>query len=226
MAPRPRIASVSVASAAAIGLIVTIGVAPPATAEPCTGAAAAAQPPAAPNARATPSLPGPNGRPIGHKPPNANERAPLPKLGQLPRAILNALTPNSARVRQQAGVAPPPIPPGAGQPPPNAAPASSGCSRGSAAPRAGATAWNIARRLGDRTGEPERHHPTIRDHRDRPRDHVGQRRSRQQSGAHGLRRHERLLQRPRQAMAVQHAVQNPRPCSGQNNQRAEWRGLQ
>jgi hypothetical protein len=122
MAPRPRIASVSVASAAAIGLIVTIGVAPPATAEPCTGAAAAAQPPAAPNARATPSLPGPNGRPIGHKPPNANERAPLPKLGQLPRAILNALTPNSARVRQQAGVAPPPIPPGAGQPPPNAAP--------------------------------------------------------------------------------------------------------
>ena len=122
MAPRPRIASVSVASAAAIGLIVTIGVAPPATAEPCTGAAAAAQPPAAPNARATPSLPGPNGRPIGHKPPNANERAPLPKLGQLPLALLNALTPNSARVRQQAGVAPPPTPPGAGQPPPNATP--------------------------------------------------------------------------------------------------------
>ena len=112
MSPCPRIASVSVASAAAIGLVVAIGVAPPAAAEPCTGAAAAAQPPAAPNAAATPALPGLNGPPIGHKPRKANDNAPLPNLGRLSRSILNAFTPpKSARVQQQAGVAPPPIPP-------------------------------------------------------------------------------------------------------------------
>jgi hypothetical protein len=112
MSPRPRIGSASVASAAAIGLTVAIGVVPPAAAEPCTGAAAAAQPPAAPNARATPALPGLNGPPIGHKPRNATDGAPLPKLGQLPRAVLNALTPNAGRVQQQAGVTPPaPNPP-------------------------------------------------------------------------------------------------------------------
>ena len=117
MPPRPRIASMSVASAAAIGLSVAIGVAPPAFGEPCTGAAAAAQPPAAPPP--IPSLPSsPGGLPTGHRPPNTNERAPLPRLGQLPLAILNALTPRSARVRQQAGVMPSPIPPGTGNPPP------------------------------------------------------------------------------------------------------------
>src|ERR1700694_3045994 len=120
MSPRPRIASVSVASAAAIGLSVAIGVAPPATAEPCTGAAAAATPPAAPNAGATPSLPGLNRLPLGHKPPNANEHAPLPSLGRLPLAILNALTPHSGRLQQQAAVIPSPNPGTGNQPPPNA----------------------------------------------------------------------------------------------------------
>jgi hypothetical protein len=116
MSPRPRIASVSAASAAVIGLSVAIGVAPPATAEPCTGAAAAAQPPAGP------TLPSSGGLPIGHRPPNANARAPLPKLGLLPAAILNAFVPHSARVQQQAAVVPAPTPPGtANQPPPNAA---------------------------------------------------------------------------------------------------------
>src|ERR1700682_2497437 len=116
MSPRPRIASVSAASAAVIGLSVAIGVAPPATAEPCTGAAAAATPPAGP------TLPSSGGLPIGHRPPNANARAPLPKLGLLPAAILNAFVPHSARVQQQAAVVPAPTPPGtANQPPPNAA---------------------------------------------------------------------------------------------------------
>ncbi len=110
MSPRPRIASMSTASAVVIGLA-GIGVAPPATAEPCTGAAAEAQPPAAPNTGVTPELPGLNGPPIGHKPRNANERAPLPNLGRLSRTILNAFSPQSARVQQQAGVAPPPVPP-------------------------------------------------------------------------------------------------------------------
>ena len=63
------------ALAAAIGLSVAIGVAPPATADPCTGAAAAAQAPA--NATATPAFPSTGGLPTGHRPPGANARAPL-----------------------------------------------------------------------------------------------------------------------------------------------------
>ncbi|HXS23019.1 MAG TPA: DUF4185 domain-containing protein, partial [Gemmatimonadales bacterium] len=110
MPPRFRIASVSVASAAAIGLIVPVAivVSPPAFAEPCQGPAAGAQPTASQNVK----LPSPSARqlvPIGHKPAGANEAAPLPKLGLLPR-ILNALTPRSAQVQQQAAVAPTPNP--------------------------------------------------------------------------------------------------------------------
>jgi hypothetical protein len=111
------------ASAAAIGLCVVIGIAPPVSAEPCTGAAAAAQPPDAPSE--TPSLPSSSdGRPIGQRPSNANERAPLPRLGQLPSRILGSLAPRSAQVEQQAAVAPSPTPPGAAaQTVPDAAPA-------------------------------------------------------------------------------------------------------
>ena len=114
MSPRLRFASISVASAAAVGLCVAIGVAPPATAEPCTGEAAAAQPDVTP----TRTLPAAGGLPTGHRPPNANTRAPLPRLGQIPSAILNALTPRSARVQQQAEVVPPAPAP---QPVPDAA---------------------------------------------------------------------------------------------------------
>jgi hypothetical protein len=124
MSPRPRITSISVASAAALGLCVAIGVAPTATAEPCTGPAAAAQPDVAPTP--TQPLPAAGGLPTGHRPPNANARAPLPKLGLLPAAILKALVPNSGRVQQQAAVAPSPTPPAAAnqqpaQPVPDAA---------------------------------------------------------------------------------------------------------
>ena len=127
MSPRLRFASISVALTAAVALCVAIGVAPPATAEPCTGEAAAAQPDVAP----TRSLPAAGGLPTGHRPPNANARAPLPRLGQIPSAILNALSPRSARVQQQAAVEPsptPPVaanqqPPAAAQPVPEAAPA-------------------------------------------------------------------------------------------------------
>jgi len=128
MSPRLRFASISVASAAAIGLCVATGVAPPAAAEPCTGEAAA-QPAPAPSA--TQPLAPAGGLPTGHRPPNANARAPLPKLGQIPAAILKALTPQAARVQQQAAVEPsptPPVaanqqPPAAAQPVPEAAPA-------------------------------------------------------------------------------------------------------
>ncbi|HKP43980.1 MAG TPA: DUF4185 domain-containing protein [Mycobacterium sp.] len=120
MSPRLPTASVSVASAAVLVLCVAIGVAPPATAEPCQGAAAAAQPPA--ESAATPDLPSSsNRRPIGQRPRNANEGAPLPRLGQVPSALLHALSPQTGRVQQQAAVAPSPTPPGAGnQQPPNA----------------------------------------------------------------------------------------------------------
>jgi hypothetical protein len=122
MSPRPQIASV--ASAAAIGLVVAIGTAPPATAEPCEGAAAAAQPlPSQAVEIPTPSKLAPFNRPIGHKPVGANDKAPLPRLGQLPLAILKAFIPRSAQVQQQAGVVPPPNPAGNQQPPNAAQPA-------------------------------------------------------------------------------------------------------
>ncbi len=50
----------------------------------------------------------------------ANDQAPLPRLGQLPLAILKALIPNTGQVRQRAAVVPAPNPGGA-QPVPNAA---------------------------------------------------------------------------------------------------------
>ena len=56
MPPRHLIASISVVSATA--LTVAIGVAPAAFAQPCSGAAAAIQPPAASNTGETPDLPG------------------------------------------------------------------------------------------------------------------------------------------------------------------------
>jgi len=93
----------SIALASATVLTAAIAVAPPASAEPCTGAAAAIQPPAAPNAEQTPELPGLNRRPIGQRPRGANEDAPLPRLGQLPRP--------RGQVQQQAAVVPPPQPP-------------------------------------------------------------------------------------------------------------------
>ncbi|HZA12580.1 DUF4185 domain-containing protein [Mycobacterium sp.] len=116
MSAIPRIASVSVASAAAIGLV-AIGVAPPAFADLCNSD------PPPPNAAAAPNdgvpTPPPSHLPIGRKPLGANEHAALPKLGPLISAFLNP-TRNSARLHNQAAVVPGPTPPGAGnQQPPN-----------------------------------------------------------------------------------------------------------
>src|ERR1700712_106509 len=130
MSPRRRTASASVATAAVIGLCAVVGVAPPANAEPCEGAAAAPQPlPGQAFQIPSPSGISPFNRPIGHKPAGANDAAPLPKLGLLP-ALLKALTPPAAPVQQQAGVVPSPRPGGtttqpsvAAQPAPVAAPA-------------------------------------------------------------------------------------------------------
>ncbi len=121
MSPRPRIPSLSVASALVLGLCVATGVAAPASAEPCEGAAAQAQP--LPNQAfqiPKPSAIAPFDRPIGHKPVGANDQAPLPKLGEL----IKALIPNSSQVQKQAAVVPAPKPAtGTTQPPVAAQPA-------------------------------------------------------------------------------------------------------
>jgi D-arabinan endo alpha-(1,5)-arabinofuranosidase len=101
MAPR-RIASLSVASATALSVV--FGIAPPAFAAPCTGAAAAVQPPRASNTGETPDLPG-DGRPRGQRPTGTNDGAALPSLGQIPG--LSQL----GQVEQQAAVVPDPAQP-------------------------------------------------------------------------------------------------------------------
>jgi len=121
-----RIASVSAVSAAATGLIVPLGVAPPAAAAPCAQTVPAAAPnilaPTAPVPRPVEHLP------IGRKPIDADDRAPLPRLGPLPG---DPGSPNSAPLQDQGAVIPWPNPPGMGnqqvpnaiQQSPNAAPA-------------------------------------------------------------------------------------------------------
>jgi hypothetical protein len=112
MSPRRRIASAAVASAATLGLCIAVGVTPLANAEPCEGAAAAAQPlPTQAFEIPSPSGISPLDRPIGHKPAGSNDAAPLPKPGLLP-ALIKALTPppQAAPVQQQAAVVPTPRP--------------------------------------------------------------------------------------------------------------------
>ncbi|CAN5662395.1 hypothetical protein BH09ACT7_BH09ACT7_44980 [soil metagenome] len=124
MSTRRRIAPL-LASTSLVVFSVAIGAAPSASAEPCEGAAAA-QPAGANSAELpSPSALSPFNRQTGHKPAGANDQAPLPRLGQLPLAILKALTPRSAAVQQQAAVAPSPTPGGtaAQQPAPVAQPA-------------------------------------------------------------------------------------------------------
>ncbi|MGY4712904.1 DUF4185 domain-containing protein [Mycolicibacterium sp. CBM1] len=107
MTPRPRLPALSMASALVLGLCVATGIAPPASAEPCEGAAAEAQP--LPNQAfqiPKPSAIAPFDRPIGHKPVGANDQAPLPKLGEL----IKALIPSSNQVQKQAAVSPSPKP--------------------------------------------------------------------------------------------------------------------
>jgi hypothetical protein len=125
MSPRQRIASLTMASVSVVGLCVAI--APQANAEPCTGAAAAAQP--LPNQRfqiPSPSRIAPFNRPLGHRPTGANDAAPLPRLGQLPLAIMKALIPPPmGQVNKSAAVAPVPKPgvPAAAAPAPAPVPA-------------------------------------------------------------------------------------------------------
>ena len=85
-----------------LGLCATVGVAPPASADPCEGASAAATP--LPNQAfqiPNPSRIAPFDRPIGHKPAGANDAAPLPKLGELLKSLL------PGQVQKQAAVVTP-----------------------------------------------------------------------------------------------------------------------
>lgn len=92
--------------------------APPASAEGCEGYAAEAQPLPGQNVE----IPNPGkftfGLPSGHRPAGANDKAPLPNLGQI---LARALTPKSAAVQQQAAVVPAPKPNAATVPAPVAA---------------------------------------------------------------------------------------------------------
>lgn len=118
-----RIVSVSVVSAAAIGLV-QIDLAAPAIAATCNSPEANVDPPpAAPVVppTVTPQRPRPQ-LPSGRRPRGTNERAPLPRLGPLISALLNPGSKYSAPLQHQAGVVPPaPNPPQPGiQTPPNA----------------------------------------------------------------------------------------------------------
>ncbi|MDD4867345.1 MAG: DUF4185 domain-containing protein, partial [Mycobacterium sp.] len=132
MSANLRSVSLSMASAAAIGLTVAIGSAPMASATPCGPGEANVAPPTAP-----PTMPAPGPvvqPPTGRRPAHTNDHAPLPKLGPLISSLLKPATPGTryaAPIQPQAGVVPPgPNPPAPGNPPapnatqpaPNAAP--------------------------------------------------------------------------------------------------------
>lgn len=118
MSPRHLIASLSAVSATV--LTVAIGVAPTAFAQPCSGAAAAIQPPASSNSGETPDLPG-DGRPRGQRPTGANEGAALPSLGQVQGASRYeqqaAVVPDAAQPVPDANPVAPPAPPPPPAPP-------------------------------------------------------------------------------------------------------------
>jgi hypothetical protein len=78
--------------------------APPASAEGCSGAAAQAQPlPGQDVQIPSPGKIAPLSRPIGHKPVGANDKAPLPNIGQI---LAQVLKPTAAAVQQQGAVVP------------------------------------------------------------------------------------------------------------------------
>ncbi|RWA15481.1 hypothetical protein MBRU_10550 [Mycolicibacterium brumae DSM 44177] len=92
---------------AVLGLHSVVGLTPTAVADPCTGTVANAQPPQ-PMPRADTG--GNMQPPTGHRPPNANSSAPLPRLGELSRSLISAFNPNAARQQAQVNPAPRPAP--------------------------------------------------------------------------------------------------------------------
>lgn len=207
-----RSVSLSMASAAAVGFVLVVGPAPTAHATPCGAPRQTSTLP--PRSRRCPRLSRSCSRRLGAGPVTRMTSAPLPRLGPLISSLLagdagaalpapvhpraEGPTPGpgpSAPLQQQAEVLPPaPNPPAPAVPQlPNANPL-----RPNAAPvpqpqRAGPAASvdrgrpDVPRRLGHRAGRPQQNAATFRHLRHRPRDCLGQRRSRQPPGADGLR---------------------------------------
>ena len=146
---------------------------------------------------------------------------PGPAVALDPQRVHAAVRTGAAASRACAAArAPHPVPDAAAiaQPaPPRAAPGPAPAPAPGPPPGTSLVGWVTGPR------QPERHHQALRDHRDRPRNHVGQRRSREQPGADGVRRHHRLLQRARQAVAVQHDVPHQRPRAVEDGQHPERR---
>ncbi|HEU4361530.1 MAG TPA: DUF4185 domain-containing protein [Mycobacterium sp.] len=118
MSTMRRILSASMVSAVALGLVVATDLAPSAIAATCNAPEANADPP--PGSPSTPA----GQLPTGRRPGGAVATAPLPKLGPLISALIQAGTPQAAApVQQQAAVTPGTAnSPGAeAQPAPNAA---------------------------------------------------------------------------------------------------------
>lgn len=86
-----RSVSLSMASAAAVGLVYVVGPAPSANATPCGAPEANVEPPAAP-----PAMPAPQPvvqPPTGRRPSHTNDQAPLPRLGPLISSFLKPAVP-------------------------------------------------------------------------------------------------------------------------------------
>lgn len=119
-----EIITVVTASAAATGLIVAVGFAPPANAMPCSMPEANVPPPAVP-----PTMPAPAPiiqPPTGRRPPNANDHAPMPALGPLIASLFKPPAPStrhSAPLKRQiqAETIPPGPNPAVPEQPPNTA---------------------------------------------------------------------------------------------------------
>ncbi|MUM05826.1 MULTISPECIES: DUF4185 domain-containing protein [unclassified Mycolicibacterium] len=89
MSPRPRLASLVLTTAVVCGGAVYV--APLAVAEPCPGAAGGG---------------GVMSPPMGHRPGNANDKAPLPNLGRLSRSLIGAIAQGTGTLQQQAAAVP------------------------------------------------------------------------------------------------------------------------
>ena len=222
MSPRPRIASLSVASMTVLGLSVAIGVAPPATAEPCEGAAGSAT--SLPHAFEIPSLSRlapPTGR-SGTSPPartthrrspnwvcpHSSRRSPASALRASATAGRGGSKPNpNGTAAQQTQQAPAAAQPAAAPVPVPANPVGTsivGWVTGPDSPNQTIQRFAITGTdLGIMwdNGDPANHQVLM-----------------------ASRRHQRLPRHSRQAMAVQRAVPQPRRVAVEHGRRARWRG--
>ena len=190
-----RLAPVSVASVAAMGLIAPVVVAPPAAAAPCAQAASAAPASSVSGAAGGGDAAGRTRADRAHAP-RRTEPGNAVRTGSAPSRGLRPDSDGCSELRADAtargGAALCPRPPGAAaqQVPQPHRPDDRGPCRGDCGPD------DNDRQLGGWTQQPEQHIRTLRHLGRRSRDYVGQRPNRRERpGAHGIRRHVRRLQR-------------------------------